>query len=102
MSARTKRSGEIISITAHRTTGADTGIKERLQKLAPSLAALLYPFALKGFNASVTRIAEGGAGALGYGETANEFPVIVRPLLMFPTARACRRCRHNHFSPSDS
>src|SRR5262249_35008663 len=36
------------------------------------------------------------------GETANEFPVIVRPLLMFPTAWACRRCRHNHFSPSDS
>src|SRR5262249_32980023 len=51
-----------MSITAHRTTGADTGIKERLQMLAPSLAALLYPFALKGFNASVTRIAEGGAG----------------------------------------
>src|SRR5262249_46607121 len=53
-----------MSITAHRMTGADTGIKERLQTLAPSLAALLYPFALKGFNASVTRIAEGGAGAL--------------------------------------
>src|SRR5215510_473076 len=35
------------------------------------------------------------------GETANEFPVIVRPLLMFPTAWACRRCRHNHFSPSE-
>jgi hypothetical protein len=33
--------------------------------LAPSLAALLYPFALEGFNASVTRIVEGGAGALG-------------------------------------
>jgi hypothetical protein len=31
--------------------------------LAPPLAALLYPFALKGFNASVTRIPEGGAGA---------------------------------------
>src|SRR5215470_17566707 len=54
-----------MSITAHRMTGADTGIKERLQMLAPSLAALLYPFALEGFNASVTRIAEGGAGALG-------------------------------------
>ena len=54
-----------MSITAHRMTGADTGIKERLQMLAPSLAALLYPFALEGFNASVTRIEEGGAGALG-------------------------------------
>jgi len=54
-----------MSITAHRMTGGDTGIKEQLQMLAPSLAALLYPFALEGFNASVTRIAEGGAGALG-------------------------------------
>jgi hypothetical protein len=32
--------------------------------LAPPLAALLYPFALKGFNASVMRIPEGDAGAL--------------------------------------
>jgi hypothetical protein len=54
-----------MSITAHRMTGGDTGIKERLQMLAPSLAAPLYPFALEGFNASVTRIVEGGAGALG-------------------------------------
>src|SRR5262249_56628532 len=54
-----------MSITAHRMTRGDTGIKERLQMLAPSLAALLYPFALEGFNASVTRIEEGGAGALG-------------------------------------
>jgi hypothetical protein len=29
--------------------------------LAPPLAALFYPFALKGFNASVTRIAEGAS-----------------------------------------
>jgi len=50
-----------MSITAHRMTGGDTGIKERLQMLAPSLAAPLYPFALEGFNASVTRIVEGGA-----------------------------------------
>jgi hypothetical protein len=42
-----------MSITAHRMTGSDTSIKERLQMLAPSLAALLYPFALEGFNASV-------------------------------------------------
>jgi succinate dehydrogenase hydrophobic anchor subunit len=34
--------------------------------LAPPLAALIYPFALKGFNASVTRIAESGAGALSW------------------------------------
>jgi len=54
-----------MSITAHRMTGGDTGIKEQLQMLAPSLAALLYPFALEGFNAGVTRIVEGGAGALG-------------------------------------
>jgi hypothetical protein len=54
-----------MSITAHRMTGGDTGIIERFQMLAPSLAALLYPFALEGFNASVTRIVEGGAGALG-------------------------------------
>jgi hypothetical protein len=32
--------------------------------VAPLVAALLYPFALKGFNASVTRIAEGGASSL--------------------------------------
>ena len=31
--------------------------------LAAPLAALLYPFALKGFNASVTRIPQGDAGA---------------------------------------
>jgi hypothetical protein len=54
-----------MSITAHRMTGGDTGIKERLQMLAPSLAALLYPFTLEGFNASVTRILDGSAGALG-------------------------------------
>jgi len=54
-----------MSITAHRMTGGNTGIKEQLQMLAPSLAALLYPFALEGFNAGVTRIVEGGAGALG-------------------------------------
>ena len=42
----------------------DTSTKARLPMLAPPLAALLYPFALKGFNASVTRISEGGAGAV--------------------------------------
>jgi len=54
-----------MSITAHTKTGGGTGAKARLPMLAPPLAALLYPFALKGFNASVMRIAEGGAGTLG-------------------------------------
>jgi hypothetical protein len=45
-----------MSIAAHSWTD-DTG-KVRLPMLAAPLAALLYPFALKGFNASVTRIAE--------------------------------------------
>jgi len=49
-----------MSIAAHSRT--DTG-KARLPMLAAPLAALLYPFALKGFNASVTRIAESDAGA---------------------------------------
>lgn len=51
-----------MSIAAHRRTGGETGVKERLPMLAPPLAALLYPFALKGFNASVTRIVVGDAG----------------------------------------
>ena len=53
-----------MSITAHRRTGGGTGAKAWLPMLVPPLAALLYPFALKGFNASVTRIPEGDAGAL--------------------------------------
>ena len=53
-----------MSITAHRRTGAGAGAKAWLPMLVPPLAALLYPFALKGFNASVTRIPEGDAGAL--------------------------------------
>jgi hypothetical protein len=50
-----------MSIMAHGRTGGDTGAITRLPMLAPPLAALLYPFALKGFNASVTRIAEGAS-----------------------------------------
>jgi hypothetical protein len=46
----------MMSITAHSRTAGDSGAKARLAMLVPSLAALLYPFALKGFNASVTRI----------------------------------------------
>lgn len=52
-----------MSTTAHSQTAGDTGAKARLPMLAPPLAALLYPFALKGFNASVTRIPDVGAGA---------------------------------------
>ena len=52
-----------MSITAHTRTAGDTGVKARLPMLASPLAALLYPFALKGFNASVTRIPDVGAGA---------------------------------------
>src|SRR5215510_16064328 len=51
-----------MSIAAHRRIGDDSGVKARLPMLAPPLAALLYPFALKGFNASVTRITAGGGG----------------------------------------
>jgi len=48
-----------MSITAHGRTGGDTGAMGRLPMLASPLAALLYPFALEGFNTSVTRIAAG-------------------------------------------
>jgi len=63
-----------MSITAHRMTRGDTGIKERLQMLAPSLAALLYPFALEGFyRRFATRVrcsaadAEGSQASAMYG-----------------------------------
>ena len=36
----------------------------RLWMATPPLAALLYPFALEGFNLSVTRIVQGGAGTV--------------------------------------
>jgi hypothetical protein len=52
-----------MSITVDRRTGGGTGAKARLSMVGPPLAALLYPFALKGFNVSVTRIPEGDAGA---------------------------------------
>ena len=44
-------------ITSRSRTGGDTDAMGRLPMLAPPLAALLYPFALEGFNTSVTRIA---------------------------------------------
>ena len=52
-----------MSITAHTRTEDDTSAKMRFPMLASPLAALVYPFALKGFNASVTRIPDVGAGA---------------------------------------
>jgi hypothetical protein len=38
-----------MSIAAHRRIRDDSGVKARLPMRAPPLAALLYPFALKGF-----------------------------------------------------
>src|SRR6516165_3902992 len=49
----------IMSVTAHDRTRGDAGAMGRLPMLASPLAALLYPFALEGFNTSVTRIAAG-------------------------------------------
>src|SRR5215469_15668186 len=49
----------IKSVTAHDRTRGDASAMGRLPMLASPLAALLYPFALEGFNTSVTRIAAG-------------------------------------------
>src|SRR5260370_5854384 len=48
-----------MPIATHRSTGEAA----RFWMAAPPLPALLYPFALKGFNLSVTRIAQRSAGA---------------------------------------
>jgi hypothetical protein len=48
-----------MSIAAHGKTGDDASAVGRIPMLASPLAALLYPFALEGFNTSVTRIAAG-------------------------------------------
>ena len=53
-----------MSITAHSRIAGDTGAETPLWMLVPPLAALLYPFALKGFNASVVRIPDAGSGAI--------------------------------------
>ena len=50
-----------MSVAGHRRADSDTRIKAQIPMLAPPLGAILYPFALKGFNASVTGMAEGGA-----------------------------------------
>jgi len=54
-----------MSITAHSMTG-DTDTMERLPMLVPPLAALLYPFALAGFNTSVRHIVASGAFTLSW------------------------------------
>jgi hypothetical protein len=46
-----------MSIMTHGRTGGRHRSYYAAPVLAAPLAALLYPFALKGFNASVTRIA---------------------------------------------
>lgn len=51
-----------MPIVAHERAGSDNCGKERLSILVPPVAALLYPFALKGFHVSVARIAAGDAG----------------------------------------
>src|SRR5262249_53436492 len=49
----------IMSVTAQDRTRGDADAMGRLPMLASPLAALLCPFALEGFNTSVTRIAAG-------------------------------------------
>ena len=56
----------MMSITAHSRIAGDTGAETPLWMLVPPLAALLYPFALKGFNASVVRIPDAGSGAITF------------------------------------
>lgn len=52
-----------MTITSYKDIGSEIGVKARLPMVVPPLAALIYPFALKGFNASVTRISENAAEA---------------------------------------
>jgi hypothetical protein len=60
---RSDARGGIVSITSHRSAERDTGAKAQIPMLVPPLAAILYPFVLKGFHASVARIAEGAASS---------------------------------------
>jgi hypothetical protein len=53
-----------MALTGHSRTGGAIGTMGRLLMLAPPLAALLYPFALQGFNTSVTHIVASGASTL--------------------------------------
>lgn len=49
-----------MTITSHRINGSVLGVRPRLSTVVPPLAALLYPFALKGFNGSVTEVVDRG------------------------------------------
>jgi hypothetical protein len=55
-----------MSLATHGKIAETHGLKTRILMLAAPLAALIYPFTLKGFNASVTMITSAGAngGAL--------------------------------------
>jgi hypothetical protein len=52
-----------VSITSHRSAERERGAKAQIPMLVPPLAAMLYPFVLKGFHASVTRIAQDAASS---------------------------------------
>ena len=55
-----------MSLATHGKIAETHGLKTRILMLVAPLAALIYPFTLKGFNASVTMITSAGAngGAL--------------------------------------
>ena len=55
-----------MTITSYKDIGSEIGVKAQLPVVVPPLAALIYPFTLKGFNVSVTRITENGADALSW------------------------------------
>ncbi|HYB08365.1 MAG TPA: hypothetical protein VEJ16_01690 [Alphaproteobacteria bacterium] len=52
-----------MSIVTESGTQGTYGVKARIPMLTPAAGALLYPFVLKGFNASVTNIAGNGSAA---------------------------------------
>jgi hypothetical protein len=53
-----------MPIVGDKRTGAATGIQARIVMLVSPGGGLLFPFALKGFTAGVTRIIADGAGTL--------------------------------------
>jgi hypothetical protein len=73
-----------MSITAHGRTRGGTGAIGPLPMLAPPLAALLYPFALEGFNTSVTRIAAGAYTLWSLSAAACLALAFAMPLLCSP------------------
>jgi hypothetical protein len=106
-----------MSITAH--SEGDTGSMGRLQTLVPPLAALFYPFALEGFNTSVTHIVASGAStlwrlsavaclALAFAMplismlAAMYFAEIGRPTVAQLHAKPCLPSRHRPHSPSSA